>query len=66
MATRTLKLVHHKPRPTQCQECGRMLPKQAYRDVCATCRKPAHKRIHMRAIFNKQQSGKRRMSRKGA
>lgn len=50
----------------QCNECGRILPKHAYRATCATCRKPSHKRVPMRAIYNKQQSDQRRREGKTA
>lgn len=29
----------HRLHPTQCVECGRQLPKRAYRATCASCRK---------------------------
>ncbi|MGZ6362711.1 MAG: hypothetical protein ACXWP0_13620 [Ktedonobacterales bacterium] len=43
-----------------CDECGRILPRRAYRATCATCRKPPEQRVHMRAIFNQRQLEKRR------
>ena len=27
----------HKAHPTECERCGRLLPKQVYRPTCATC-----------------------------
>jgi Zn finger protein HypA/HybF involved in hydrogenase expression len=27
----------HKPHPTECEKCGRALPKQAHRSQCAGC-----------------------------
>jgi hypothetical protein len=27
----------HKAHPTECDQCGRRLPKRAYKRVCATC-----------------------------
>lgn len=34
----------HKLRPTHCADCGRGLPRRAYRSECATCRKPSELR----------------------
>lgn len=32
---------YHKAHPTECDRCGRKLPKKAYKPVCATCIKQA-------------------------
>ena len=31
----------HKAHPTECDRCGRQLPKKAYRPICSSCRKQA-------------------------
>lgn len=45
----------------QCEQCGRILPRRWWavpagtqRATCATCRKPAHKRVHIRDIYPEQ------------
>jgi LSD1 subclass zinc finger protein len=48
MAHTTKQNNNHKRHETQCQECGRMLPRQAYKVRCASCFKHERGLEHIR------------------